>query len=87
METGGGSTTYRQEQASASKDTRRCNQRQVASAGRNKREEEQASASKDMRRCNQKQVASAGGNKRERDRRNRSKRQQARISADAIRDR
>ena len=33
VETGGGST-YRQEQASASKDKRRCNQRQVTSAGR-----------------------------------------------------
>ena len=72
--TGGGST-YRQKQASASKDKRRCNQRQVAGrrrertdgagAGEDKREEEQASASKDKRRCNQRQVTSAGRNKRE----------------------
>ena len=86
-----------QEQASASKDKRRCNQRQVAGrrrertdgagAGEDKREEEQASASKDKRRCNQRQMTSAGRNKRERDRRSRSKRQQVGTSAGAIRDR
>ena len=87
VETGGGST-YRQEQASANKDTRRCNQRQVTNAGRNGHtEREQASASKDKRRCNQRQVTNAGEDKRERDRRSRSKRQQARTSAGVIRDR
>ena len=56
-----------QEQASASKDMRRCNQRQVTNAGRNG-QTEQASASKDTRRCNQRQAASAGKNKREEER-------------------
>ena len=55
VETGGGST-YRREQTSASKDKRRCNQRQVAgrrrertdgaSAGEDKREREQAETDK-----------------------------------------
>ena len=45
VETGGGST-YRQEQASANKDMRRCNQRQVTSAGGNKRERDRRSRSK-----------------------------------------
>ena len=43
--TGGGSA-YRREQASASKDMRRCNQRQVTNAGRNKRERDRRSRSR-----------------------------------------
>ena len=75
--TNAGRNKREEEQASASKDKRRCNQRQMTSAGRNKREEEQASASKDKHRCNQRQVTNAGRNKRERDRRSKSKRQHA----------